>query len=126
MPLPKFSRPPTCADCSLNERGFGFSYPVGPPTSPLLFIGEGLGITEAITGLPFVGAAGGTLNRLLTRASINRDTVRIHNCVACQPPGDWLDGAPWQHSALSHCRQYLDPVLAEPHQVIVKIGRAHV
>jgi uracil-DNA glycosylase family 4 len=81
-----------------------------------------LGITEAITGLPFVGVAGGTLSRLLQRAGISRDTVRIHNCVSCQPPGDWLDGAPWQHSALAHCAQYLNPVLAEPHQVIVTLG----
>lgn len=122
MRQPKFAKPPSCESCTLYEKGFGFSYPVGPPTSPILFVGEGLGTAEAITGLPFVGAAGGTLSRLLQRAGINRDTVRIHNCVACQPPGDWLDGAPWQHSALSHCSQYLSPILAEPHQVIVTLG----
>lgn len=120
--LPRFTKPAACADCSLFEKGFGYSPPSGPQHAPLLFIGEALGFQEALQGVPFVGAAGGMLERILKRSQISRDLIRVHNCVSCQPPGDWLDGAPWEYSALSTCRQYLDPVLAEPHKVIVTLG----
>lgn len=62
------------------------------------------------------------LERIFRRSQISREHVRIANCVSCQPPGDWLDGAPWEYAALNKCRQYLDPILAEPHKVIVTLG----
>jgi uracil-DNA glycosylase family 4 len=62
------------------------------------------------------------LSRLCTRSGLSRETIRIGNVVSCEPPGDWLDGAPWQHSAISQCGQYRDPLLQEPHRVIVTLG----
>lgn len=106
----------------LEQKGWGFVPPSGPPTSPILFLGEAAGRTEVLTGNPFTGIAGGMLSRLCTRAGIARETVRIANVLSCEPPGDWLDGAPWQHSAMAQCAQYRHPVLAEPHQVIVTLG----
>jgi DNA polymerase I-like protein with 3'-5' exonuclease and polymerase domains len=55
-------------------------------------------------------------------AGISRAECRIANVVRCHPPQDWLVGAPWEESALRHCRPALDAVLAEPHQVIVPLG----
>lgn len=121
--LAKFSKPPGCDGCALHKLGTGFAPPAGPPAAKLAFVGEALGYTEAMQGEPFVGAAGGMLARILQRAQVSRPTIRIANTVSCQPPGDWLDGAPWQHSALSQCSQYLDPVLASPQlQVVVTLG----
>lgn len=122
--LAKFAKPPGCADCTLSDRGSGFAPPSGPQNSPLVFLGEALGYNEAMQGEPFIGAAGGLFNaRILPRTGLTRPNVKVHNCVNCQPPGDWLSGAPWEHSALTHCRQYLQPTLDNPHlKVLVTLG----
>ncbi len=106
----------------LQDRGFGYVPPSGPPTAPLLFMGESAGVNEAISGSPFVGAAGGMLERVLKRSHISRDVVRVGNVISCQPPNDWLADSPWEHAAIAYCSQYRDPVLNEPHQVIVTLG----
>lgn len=117
--LPK---PAGCRGCALEKLGTGFAPPEGDPNSSILFVGEALGRNEAYQGRPFVGAAGETLNRTLKSVGLERSQVRIANVVSCQPPNDWLDGAPWERSAIEHCKQYLDPVLAEPHAVVVALG----
>lgn len=116
------SKPQGCSGCSLAEKGTGFSYPIGPSAAPVAIIGEALGRYESYAGQPFVGPSGSLLNRLLKMLGRERADLRIHNLVACQPPRDWLDGAPWERSSISHCRRYLDPVLAEPRQVVVALG----
>lgn len=121
--LAKYSKPPGCADCQLETLGKGFAPPSGPPAAPLCFVGEALGYNEAIQGIPFIGAAGAMFDRTLSRAELLRDHVGVANCVSCQPPGDWLAGAPWQHAALAHCRQYLQPVLDQAAlQVVITLG----
>lgn len=118
---------PLCSGCPLALTGHGFAPMHGPAHAPLLFLGEALGQQEARRGEAFVGPAGMMLNRVMARADIPRESVRIVNCVRCQPPHDWLDGAPWEQEALTHCRQaYLDQDfdtwLAGGGQVIVALG----
>lgn len=116
------TKPAACAGCSLETKGEGFAPAEGPEAAPLLFVGEALGKVEALTGKNFVGDAGGMLTRLFNLLGWQRDWVRVHNCVSCRPPNDWLDErAPWYYSAINHCR-YLDTTLAEPHKVIVTLG----
>lgn len=62
------------------------------------------------------------LNRLLSKLGVPRETLRIDNCVRCQPPGDWLDGAPWEAGALVHCHQYLGQTLKEGYSSVVALG----
>lgn len=52
----------------------------------LMFIGEAPGKNEAITGRPFVGAAGKLLTEFLTSAGIKREDVYITNIVKDRPP----------------------------------------
>lgn len=121
--LAKFPKPAGCADCSLKDTGLGFAYPSGPVNADLLFVGEALGYNEAIQGIPFVGAAGGMFHKILSRAEVSRDHSKVHNVVNCRPPDDWLSGAPWEHSATAHCRQYLEASLANPAlKVVVTLG----
>lgn len=116
------AKPAACSGCSLETKGEGFAPAEGPEAAPLLFVGEALGKVEALTGKNFVGDAGGMLTRLFNLLGWQRDWVRVHNCVSCRPPNDWLDErAPWYYSAINHCR-YLDTTLAEPHKVIVTLG----
>lgn len=121
--LAKFPKPAGCTDCTLKDTGLGFAPAVGPYAAELLFVGEALGYNEAVQGIPFVGAAGGMFHKILSRAEVSRDTSKIHNVVNCRPPDDWLAGAPWEHSATSHCRQYLEESLANPAlKVVVTLG----
>jgi uracil-DNA glycosylase family 4 len=94
----------------------------GPLDAPILLIGESAGRVEAYRGEPFVGPAGGMLDRLLEMAGIKREECRIVNTIACHPSNDYLVGAPWEEAALRHCRPQLEAILAEPHRVIVPLG----
>lgn len=104
----------TCEGCELADQGRGFAHPSGPAHSPFFFLGEALGAQEAEAGIPFVGGAGYLLNRVLEKAKLPRPTLRVGNVVSCQPPRNWLEGAPWEQAAVSECRsRYLQPRIEE-------------
>jgi uracil-DNA glycosylase family 4 len=122
MPL---RRPELCRGCALdaNPRTQGFALPSGPLTAPILLMGEALGEEEARAGIPFVGAAGSLLNRLLQRNHQSRDAFRVGNTISCRPPNNWFDErAPYYRDALAHCRVHREPLLAEGHPVVVALG----
>src|SRR5262245_1733141 len=122
--MPRLSHPPGCRGCALDEKGEGFAPADGPAESWLLLVGEALGYTEALTGRPFVGDAGGMLQRLLNLLGWKRDAIRIHNVISCHPPNDWFDErAPWYYPAMGHC-PYLKETLNEGHQVVVPMGNS--
>jgi DNA polymerase len=84
-----------------------------------MFIGEGPGFHEDKQGLPFVGAAGQLLNRLLGEVGLSRDDVRIVNVVNCRPPGN-RDPLPDEIEA---CKPWLEEQIRifDP-RVIVTLG----
>jgi uracil-DNA glycosylase family 4 len=120
------SKPAGCSGCALETRGTGYVPACGPPTAPILLVGEAPAYDELVQGEPFVGAAGSMLTRITRKNGWDRAAFRIDNSVRCAPPKMWLHGAPWQHAAVSYCRQYTDPVLAESHQVLVPMGAAAI
>ena len=72
-----------------NDRIKNKTFPVigeGSHHAKIMFIGEAPGKNEAMTGRPFVGAAGKILNELLVGAGINREDVYITNIVKDRPP----------------------------------------
>jgi len=122
--MARLTKPAGCVGCPLETRGDGFATAEGPASSWLLLVGESLGGTEAATGRPFVGDAGGMLARVLGMLGWQREAIRIHNTISCRPPGDWFDErAPWYYGAMSFC-PYLKETLAEGHQVVVPMGMA--
>ena len=75
-----------------------------------MIVGEALGDREVQRGQPFIGPAGGMLDKLLRKVAVDRKEVRIDNTVRCQPPKNWLVGAPWEPGATAQCaREYLWP-----------------
>lgn len=120
--MPQLPKPPSCQGCALQTKGVGWVPAVGPVDSPLVFIGESAGAVEVRHGEGFSGPAGGVLNRALHFTSMDRANSTIHNIIACRPPGDWLDGAPWEHGAIKHCAPNLDATLAGDHKVVVALG----
>ena len=92
----------------------------GPPTSQIMFVGEGPGWHEDQQGLPFVGAAGKYLDELLAIAGLMRSNVFITNVVKCRPPGN-RDPLPDEIAA---CNGYLERQLtAIDPLLIVTLGR---
>jgi uracil-DNA glycosylase family 4 len=60
----------------------------GNPHAELLFIGEGPGEKEDLSGRPFVGPAGQKLDEMIRAMGLRREQVYIANIVKCRPPGN--------------------------------------
>jgi uracil-DNA glycosylase family 4 len=96
-------KPTSCIGCPLYTKGKGFVPPDGPMSSPITLMGEAPGSSESAQSLPFVGEAGVYLNRALKRLGRERGQYHIRNVLQCQPPKNWLAGAPWEQAAIQHC-----------------------
>jgi uracil-DNA glycosylase family 4 len=78
-----------CVRCKLHTQGrkqivFG----VGNPDADLMFVGEAPGAEEDLRGIPFVGAAGQLLTKIIEAIDLKRDDVYIANVIKCRPPGN--------------------------------------
>src|SRR4051812_29003481 len=109
-----------CTRCRLSEGRTKVVFGSGNPAAELMFVGEGPGAEEDSQGLPFVGAAGELLNRIIQAIEKTRDEVYIANVVKCRPPGN-RDPQP---DEVSTCRGYLDKQIAlvRP-RVLVALGK---
>lgn len=58
----------------------------GNPEAKIIFIGEAPGKNEDLQGLPFVGAAGKNLDKLLDSVGLSLEDVYIANILKCRPP----------------------------------------
>jgi uracil-DNA glycosylase family 4 len=58
----------------------------GNENADILFVGEAPGRNEDLQGLPFVGAAGKNLDKLLADVGLSMDDVYIANILKCRPP----------------------------------------
>jgi uracil-DNA glycosylase family 4 len=93
-----------CDRCHLRATCKQVVFADGPPTSRIMFIGEGPGKDEDIQGRPFVGRAGQLLDKILVSASFKREEVYITNVVKCRPPENRLPNP----NEVSLCRNYLE------------------
>jgi DNA polymerase len=84
-----------------------------------MFVGEAPGFHEDKQGLPFVGAAGQLLGKLLAGIGLTRDDVFVCNVLKCRPPGN-RDPLPDEiESCESHLFRQIE--LIEP-KVIATLG----
>ena len=60
----------------------------GEPGVEICFIGEAPGADEDAQGIPFVGAAGQLLTRIILGCGLKREEVYICNVLKCRPPGN--------------------------------------
>jgi uracil-DNA glycosylase family protein len=70
-----------CTRCDLYEHATQTVFGEGEPDAPLVLIGEQPGDREDVEGRPFVGPAGGVLDRALEAAGIARRQVYLTNAV---------------------------------------------
>jgi uracil-DNA glycosylase family 4 len=109
----------TCTLCRLSAGRTQVVFASGNPDAELMFIGEGPGFHEDKQGLPFVGAAGQLLNRLLEEIGLSRDETYVCNVVKCRPPGN-RDPLPDEIEA---CKPYLmDQIRLVDPRVIATLG----
>src|SRR3990167_2841867 len=108
-------KPSMCEGCPLQviDPGGGFVPAHGSGDNGVLMVLEAAGGDEAAAGIPTVGRAGHYLWSQLARAGIEREGFRIHNVCSCQPPKNFLSGAPYEAEAISHCRPNLDATIAD-------------
>ena len=115
------SRALSCELCKLHQNRTNVVFGEGPNPSTIMFIGEGPGETEDLTGRPFVGRAGKLLTEILTAAGFDREDVYIGNTVKCRPPGNRLP----QKDEMEACFPYLEAQIAHlKPKIIVTLGNA--
>lgn len=77
-----------CHRCPLGDTRNHLVFGAGNPHARVMIVGEAPGKNEDLQGVPFVGAAGHTLDGLLELADLTRDEVYIANVLKCRPPGN--------------------------------------
>lgn len=77
-----------CQRCGLAPTRTNLVFGVGNPQAELVFVGEAPGAEEDAQGVPFVGAAGQLLTKIIEAMGLARDAVYIANIIKCRPPGN--------------------------------------
>jgi len=75
-----------CQACGLSGTRTNVVFGSGNADARLMFVGEAPGFDEDKQGLPFVGAAGQLLTKIIEAMKLTRDDVYIANCLKCRPP----------------------------------------
>jgi DNA polymerase len=74
--------------CGLKKTATNLVLGDGNPQARVILIGEAPGAEEDRQGLPFVGASGRLLDRMLGSIGLDRTQVYISNTVFWRPPGN--------------------------------------
>lgn len=108
-----------CQRCNLAEGRTNIVFGDGNIEAKLMLIGEGPGKDEDLQGIPFVGAAGQLLNKILEAAEINREDVYIANIVKCRPPGNRVPNRKEAAACLPWLWQQIETIRP---QIVVLLG----
>ena len=109
-----------CQRCKLCSGRKNIVFGVGNPKAKLVFVGEGPGAEEDNQGIPFVGAAGQLLTKMIAAMGYTRDEVYICNVVKCRPPGNRNP----EPDEIAACQPFLEAQLnAIRPSVIVTLGK---
>lgn len=109
-----------CQKCRLWETRTHVVVGRGSKNAKIMFVGEGPGRQEDETGVPFVGAAGQLLDRMLNAAGFREDQYYIANVVKCRPPGNRDPHDDEQAACLNYLRYQF--MLIRP-KILVCLGR---
>src|SRR5512138_2694653 len=115
-----------CRGCDLYKHATQVVFGAGTRSAQVMFIGEQPGDQEDKQGEPFVGPAGGLLDKALTEAGIPRTAVYVTNAVKhfkWEPRGKRRIHKKPRWSEIKACRPWLDAELraVKPH-VVVRLG----
>ncbi|MEG1240841.1 MAG: uracil-DNA glycosylase [Oscillospiraceae bacterium] len=109
-----------CRKCSLADTRKNVVFGVGPENAEVLFIGEGPGEQEDLTGEPFVGRGGQLLDDMLGAIDLDRKNIYIANIVKCRPPQNRDPLGVEEDACIGYLRNQV--ALLKP-KIIVCLGR---
>lgn len=92
-----------CMKCPLGATRTRLVFGSGNADAKILLIGEAPGFHEDQQGVPFVGAAGTLLNKVLANVGLSREELYIANVIKCRPP----DNRTPLRGEVESCRPYL-------------------
>jgi DNA polymerase len=92
-----------CTRCKLSKGRTKIVFGTGSPKAQLMFVGEGPGRDEDLSGEPFVGRAGKLLTDMIKAMGLQREDVYIANIVKCRPP----DNRQPEHDEVAACSPFL-------------------
>lgn len=115
-----------CKACDLWKTGTQTVFGEGAPHAKVLFVGEQPGDKEDLAGKPFVGPAGGVLDKALAAAGIDRGETFVTNAVKhfkWEPRGKRRIHKKPNSIEIAACRPWLNAEIevVKP-QVIVVLG----
>lgn len=109
-----------CRRCKLYGGRTRLVFGDGDANARLMFVGEAPGADEDKQGLPFVGASGQLLNKMLRNLGLRREEVYIANIIKSRPPGNRDPEA----DEIAACLPFLEKqIQAIRPRVIVTLGR---
>ena len=74
--------------CGLKKTAMNLVFGDGVPDARIVLIGEAPGADEDRQGVPFVGASGALLDKMLASIDLDRSKVFLSNTVFWRPPGN--------------------------------------
>ena len=110
----------TCQACALGATRTNLVFGDGNPHAKIMFIGEGPGQQEDLTGIPFVGRAGQLLSQILEIIDLDRTHYYIANIVKCRPPRNRDPLTEEQEACIPYLEEQIQ--LINP-KIIVCLGR---
>ena len=108
--------------CALKHTASNLVFADGNPGARLMIIGEAPGRDEDMVGLPFVGASGQLLDKMLASIGLNRAHVYIANLLPWRPPGNRTPTVEETAMMLPWLRRHVQ--LANPDYVLILGGSA--
>ena len=97
-----------CRRCPLYQTRTHAVISDGTPTAQLVFVGEAPGRDEDLKGVPFVGAAGQLLTKMIEAMGLRREDVYICNVLKDRPP----ENRQPQPEEVEACLPFLEAQLA--------------
>src|SRR5450631_2629221 len=113
----------SCTRCGLSKHRKQTVFARGTGSAGVCFVGEGPGVDEDAQGLPFVGAAGQLLDKMIAAMGLGRDEVYVCNIVKCRPPENRKPELDEMAACIPYLNEQLD--LIQP-RVIVALGATAV
>ncbi|MBM6870430.1 uracil-DNA glycosylase [Pseudoflavonifractor phocaeensis] len=110
----------SCQRCPLAQTRTNVVFGEGPRDAEVMFVGEGPGEQEDLTGRPFVGRGGQFLDQMLEMIDLDRSRIFIGNMVKCRPPGNRDPLNTEQEACIGYLRNQV--ALIRP-KIIVCLGR---
>ncbi len=105
--------------CPLKDAAHSLVFGKGNARAAIMFIGEAPGEQEDLQGIPFVGAAGRELDKLLHTIGLTLDAVYIANILKYRPPDN---RNPTDEEIVRHTPYLIEQIATIKPRIICTLG----